>query len=111
MNECKKCGKCCEDIYLNKEIIVVGKKNNWQFTKNCMNSLSGVKFMEKNWVLIKSDDNGFTFYCKLFDKKTRLCTAYSVRPNVCKYYPLYKEHKKHKMKASNLRDGCGFKKD
>jgi Fe-S-cluster containining protein len=39
------------------------------------------------WILRHHKDKIYKSVCKLFDRKTRRCTAYEARPNVCRKYP------------------------
>ena len=39
------------------------------------------------WILRHHRDHIYKSVCKMFDRKTRRCTVYEARPNVCRKYP------------------------
>jgi len=80
--KCVKCGACCEFPSIQVGTII------WHF-----------KFIQKLFLLwqnymygfelVKKDPQykEFVFKCKHFDKKTRMCKNYKLRPGMCIDYP------------------------
>jgi len=109
MADCKKCGKCCEVIVLkfDKEHIdecaksykfYISKDSN-KFNENGNNFY----FASRNFVSISEEcaykinpflkkwSRGKNYYyqCKRWDNVSKMCSIYSLRPEVCSGFPWY----------------------
>lgn len=106
MTECHRCGSCCENIYIpSMPGEITARLADPYVTGSLRNSL---EFIKKYWTFNGPDKNGSRWECAKFDPETRLCTAHSERPPVCKGYPWYGKAPDTGM---NLPARCSFRAD
>jgi Fe-S-cluster containining protein len=119
MVECKACGKCCEVILLPKNMQEIKrtargetKDSDCNFVARNFKEISRKKALKinsylKNW----KEDNGIKHYylCRYYDKLTKKCIVYTVRPRTCYGFPWY-EYKKLQEQSLYSKD-CAFHED
>lgn len=99
---CKKCGCCCEAIYIAEDL---------EHLKNSAKKYPGkdAEFILNYWEPISEEEaikinphlknlsKQYNFYkCNAFDKQTRLCTIQETKGRVCKDFPFYTNKFLHK---------------
>lgn len=91
--ECKKCGKCCNNVY-----------------SIDMESEQEFKFMQllfpayRRFYLKGKDEEGHLVFACKFVSEDGLCTVYEKRPRLCRNFPA-----KSLKYCAKLFDGCGYK--
>ena len=80
--ECKKCGKCCENIYVRHLKSVIKTKEEFDEIKK-----ANVDSFYNHIDIIGQDDFGLIFACNWFDKEKKLCKSHKKRPTICRNYP------------------------
>lgn len=124
MTDCSRCGKCCEDISVQKSPAELEK---WfegidfdgsQRYDVGMEYLYDAWFIGTHWVYEGPDKiNGHKYQCSMFNKETRTCMAHEARPEVCKGYPWYPESRKYREELKPYESGkylhpqCSFNAD
>ncbi len=98
--ECKKCGCCCENIYIFHAGKIIKTKEEF-FELQKTSSYPFYHYISA----ISKDDFGLIFECNKFDKEKRLCKDHKRRCSICKNYP---QEDIFKMGAA-LKDGCGYR--
>ncbi len=97
--ECKKCGCCCENIYIRHEGKVIKSEEEFENIKK-KDSYSFYRHIK----VISKDDFGLVFSCNKFDKEKRLCLEHKNRPSICRNYPSEEIF----SFGAQLQEGCGF---
>ena len=97
--ECKKCGKCCTNIYIRHGKNVIKTKEEFENIKNT-DSYSFYQHID----IIGNDDFGLIFECKKFDKDKKLCKDHNHRPSICRNYPCEEIFKM----GGQLQSDCGY---
>ena len=89
--ECEDCGMCCfeTEMIVSKEEIKVILSNSMLINQNLQD------FIYKNkegYFQLKNRDG----HCYFFDKVSKTCKIYDIRPQGCRFYPLiYDQEKKN----------------
>ncbi len=93
IGECRKCGKCCNQIYSIDT-----------YTEKEFKFMQFVYHPYRRFYIKGKDEAGnFIFACKHVSPEGH-CTVYDKRPNLCKSYPVGKYNR-----SLTLPDGCGYK--
>ena len=100
MKGCLKCGKCCDNILLNKSFFDT-------LAKLKDDRLGKKSFIDIHWKIKKEKEDAFVVICDLYNKKLKLCSDYENRPPVCSDYPLYEGCPTIKD-SPVIRKGCGY---
>ena len=96
---CKKCGRCCHNIYVRHDYKTIKTKEEFEKIK----SQDGSTFY-KNVEVVGVDDFGLLFSCKMYDPIKKLCKHHRFRPLICRKYP---DEAIFKMGAQ-LKEDCGY---
>lgn len=113
MTECNRCGHCCERITFvgswtklqawadyarawrawAMEHLLDGEDGGWDLDQGSKDSIANAEFMLAHWRPLPEDATAAMprFSCDAFDPVTRLCTAHTHRPPICRGYPWYGE--------------------
>lgn len=119
-DHCIKCGDCCEITFLSDTKTGLRKKL-VEGIYSGKDAIS-VKFILKNWTRLNKSDHkdrmrellgydstkNFIYTCNMFNKETRECEAYDLRPPVCSDFPWYG---KEPDDGSGLPLRCSFRPD
>ena len=97
--ECKACGKCCENIYVNH-----GKKGFIQ-TVDEFQKLKLFHSFYRGLDVVGKDELGLLFKCRNLDSKTRKCKIHFFRPPICRKYPMEEIFKM----GGALSPDCGYR--
>jgi Fe-S-cluster containining protein len=117
INYCKKCGSCCQAIWLRysiKDIREILKKypsnldaifilKNWERIsyKDALKINSRIKIFKKNY------KKSYFYICNKYDKINKKCTIHDNKPRICKDYPFYGKNK-IPLGLVFYNDKCGF---
>ncbi len=91
--ECKRCGKCCKNVYS----VDMESEGEFKFMQFLFPSY------RRFYIKGKDESGNFVFACK-FVTEEGLCGVYEKRPAICKRYPA-----KSIKYCAKLHDGCGYK--
>ncbi len=98
--KCKKCGCCCENIYVRHGKDLIKSKEDFEKIKDT-DSYSFYQHI----TIVGKDDFGLIFSCDRFDKEKRLCTMHNKRPSICRNYPSEEIF----SFGAALQEKCGFR--
>ena len=96
---CKKCGCCCENIYVRHKNNVIKTQEEFEEIKKT-DSYSFYQHITP----VNQDDFGLIFECDRFDKEKRLCKDHKKRPSICINYPSEEIF----SFGARLQDCCGY---
>jgi Fe-S-cluster containining protein len=108
VTECNMCGDCCEDIPLNIKFVEKIENQDYEIPENQKND---ILFVRKHWKKLREEDGHGIYECDMFDKESRLCTAHSSRPPVCRDYPWYGKSPQESVGFKPLKSKCSFWQD
>lgn len=94
---CKKCGQCCQNIYIKHDNKVISDKIEF-YKLNKKN-----KYLD--FEITGKDESGLIFKCKLLDENTNLCKNHKNRDFICRRYP----QEEIFSFGAKLANGCGYK--
>jgi Fe-S-cluster containining protein len=116
MSECKRCGKCCECIVLNRDPDQIRdmasrevRHSNFNFAYRNFIPITQEQAYQINPYLKEWKQSVQYFYtCRRFDKATRTCKVHSARPDTCSGFPWYG---RKPIMQSLYSPECGYQED
>jgi len=92
-SKCNRCGECCRVIYLQetkKAIRAIKNETSKEFILKHWHRISRKEACRRHPMIRGKDWRNVYFYtCDAWDKKTRRCKVYELRPEVCRGFPFY----------------------
>jgi Fe-S-cluster containining protein len=114
--KCNKCGMCCRVICLNGSMFDFLRLNTLNgdtgFIINNFRMITREEALKinpylENW--FKNTTNKYyTYKCKQFDEKKKLCLIHKNKPYMCKGYPYYDKTDKRLFKEDAYTENCGY---
>lgn len=84
---CARCGKCCEEIYLDVAVADMIRDFIGPLT---ISAAPNIEFIREHWTERSRNQQGQAlFSCDAYDAEHKLCTAHDDRPPVCRDFPWY----------------------
>jgi len=116
MGDCKRCGKCCQDVRLAESPDLLEKAYGyWKKTKQIDPDFSEIYLIYPMLTFLYEDpkeDLPYHYHCKHYTVDNLglpACSIHHIRPRMCKGFPYY-EDVSHLQEEENLSpyEGCGY---
>jgi Fe-S-cluster containining protein len=105
---CGGCGKCCEAIWIGLTMeqvkTKIGRIDDAQFILDNWEEITPEEFEKTNpYAAEKYRGRTGLYKCNKFNRETRKCDSYDIRPTLCRNYPFYPESTDNKMIDGELK--------